>query len=107
MSTAGQTFSWLLLVPTRAAIAPYQTSFVGPPEPNPPKPPAAVLSGVVRRVGLVDYLLNPATRLMVIAMITAPKTNEIRACRRTVVRMVPLPMSVSETWNVIPTVKAM
>jgi pimeloyl-ACP methyl ester carboxylesterase len=67
----------------------------------------SVLSGVVRRVGLVDYLLNPATRLMVIAMITAPKTNEIRACRRTVVRMVPLPMSVSETWNVIPTVKAM
>ena len=65
------------------------------------------LSGVARRVGLVAYLLNPATRLIVIAMITAPKTNEIRACRRTVVRTVPLPMSVSETWNVIQTVKAM
>ena len=59
-----------------------------------------------RRGGLVAYLLNPATRLIVIAMITAPKTNAISACRRTAVRMIALPMSVSETWKVIPTVKA-
>lgn len=74
--------------------------------PRQPTPPTAASRPHRRGVGVAPYLLNPATRLMVIAMITAPKTNEIRACRRTLVRMLALPMSVSDTWKVIPTVKA-
>ena len=46
--------------------------------------------------GSVGYLLSPATTLIVTAIITAPNTKEINACRSTVTRMIILEMAVSE-----------
>lgn len=52
-------------------------------------------------------LSNVAITLTTNARITAPKRYDKRAWRSTVRRMTRLPMSVSDTWNVIPTVNAM
>jgi len=46
--------------------------------------------------GSVGYLLSPATTLIVTAIITAPNTKEINACRSTVTRMIVFEMAVSE-----------
>jgi hypothetical protein len=51
------------------------------------------------------YFASPDTRLIEVAMITAPSGNDSHACRRAVRLMGLVWMSVSETWNVIPIVK--
>ena len=48
------------------------------------------------------HLLSPATRLIVTAMMTAPKRYDSRACRSAVARIADVCRFVSETWNVIP-----
>lgn len=70
--------------------------------------PQALVGLVVVAVGRVrrPYLLSPATRLIVMAMMTVPNRKDTRACRRTVLRICMSTMSVSETWKVIPTVNA-
>ena len=63
--------------------------------------------GPDRRDGAAPgYLPRPATRLMVAAMTTPPKTYESSACRRAVRRISLVRRSVSDTWNVMPMVKA-
>jgi hypothetical protein len=58
------------------------------------------------RRGTVTYHpANPATRLIDVAMITAPSGNDSHACRSAVRRICLVWMSVSETWNVMPIVK--
>ena len=56
--------------------------------------------------GGARYLARPETRLIDVAMITATSGNDIKACRSAVRRICLDLMSVSETWNVIPIVKA-
>ena len=51
-------------------------------------------------------MARPEMRLMVAAMMTAPSGKEIHAWRRAVRRMCLVYRSVSDTWNVIPMVKA-
>ena len=51
-------------------------------------------------------LASPATRLMVAARITATNRNDNKACRSAAARISLLVKSVSETWNVMPMVKA-
>jgi hypothetical protein len=43
--------------------------------------------------------------LIVVAMMTAPTGNDSHACRSAVRRICFDPMSVSESWNVMPIVK--
>ncbi len=52
------------------------------------------------------HRLSPATRLMVSATMTVPNRYDSREWRSTVARNDRLFSSVSETWNVIPTVNA-
>ena len=54
-----------------------------------------------------SYLVRPASRLIVVAMITAPNRYDSSAWRSTVARKVALFRSVSETWKVMPMQKAM
>ena len=49
---------------------------------------------------------SPAIRLIVPARMTAPNRYESRECRSAALRMSLLVKSVSETWNVMPMVKA-
>ena len=51
-------------------------------------------------------MLSPATMLITDAMMTAPYRYDRRACRSTLARIAGSVTLVSETWNVIPTVKA-
>lgn len=55
---------------------------------------------------LRPHLARPETRLIAVAMITATSGNDIKACRRAVRRICLDLMLVSETWNVMPIVKA-
>src|ERR1022692_21584 len=58
------------------------------------------------QVGTLTYHpASPATRLIVVAMITTPRGNDSQACRRAVRRICLVWMFVSETWNVMPIVK--
>ena len=60
-----------------------------------------------RDAGLLDYVFSRlAITLIVVARITAPNRNEMSACRSTWWRISRRVMSVSDTWNVIPTVNA-
>ncbi len=52
------------------------------------------------------HLARPETRLIAAAMMTAPKGNESHACLRAVRLITLVCRSVSETWNVMPRVKA-
>jgi hypothetical protein len=74
---------------------------------RPLSPPSAAISAggwlEPRRAG---YRSSPATRLMVVARMTAPSRYESSAWRSTVARRAAVCSSVSETWKVIPTVKA-
>ena len=47
---------------------------------------------------------SPAIKLIVTARTTAPSRYDSKACRSTVARIEVKPISVSETWKVIPTV---
>src|ERR1022692_4751451 len=51
------------------------------------------------------HLASPATRLIDVAMMTAPKGNDSHACRSAVRRICLDSMLVSDTWNVMPIVK--
>jgi hypothetical protein len=72
---------------------------------------SASLSGICwmacaeRRGTVTFHPANPATRLIDVAMITAPRGNDSHACRSAVRRICLVWMSVSETWNVMPIVK--
>ena len=77
----------------------------------PARSPARYPSCPVRYPGRADAaqpppLLRPAMRLMVTARITAPNRKDSSACRRVAERIVDVCRSVSETWNVMPTVSA-
>jgi DNA-binding NarL/FixJ family response regulator len=52
------------------------------------------------------YLSSPATRLMVVARMTAPSRYDSRAWRSAAARKAEVWSAVSDTWKVIPTVKA-
>jgi hypothetical protein len=73
-------------------------------------PPGGALPDGPRRapariVNWPCHLASPATTLIVVAMITAPMGNDIHACRSAVRRICLDWIPVSETWNVMPTVK--
>lgn len=55
---------------------------------------------------LASHFASPDTRLIDVAMITAPSGNESHACCSAVRRISLDPMSVSETWKVMPIVNA-
>src|SRR2546421_10254997 len=57
--------------------------------------------------GHVDHLLSPATMLIVNATITVPNTYASKAWRSTWARIADVLTSLSDTWNVMPTVNAM
>ena len=66
------------------------------------------LSGILLAGGMLAWLCHlasPDTRLIDVAMITAPSGNDSHACRSAVRRICLDLMSVSETWNVMPIVK--
>jgi hypothetical protein len=52
------------------------------------------------------YLSSPATRLMVVARMTAPSRYDSSAWRSAAARNAEVCSAVSDTWKVIPTVKA-
>jgi CheY-like chemotaxis protein len=60
----------------------------------------------VRRPLRRIYLSSPATRLMVVARMTAPSRYDSRAWRSVAARKAEVCRAVSDTWKVIPTVKA-
>ena len=61
--------------------------------------------GNCSRLGPV-HVLRPATTLTITAMITTSKTKDMSACRSAVIRTSVVCSGVSDTWNVIPMVKA-
>ena len=70
------------------------------------EPERDLLDGMCRAARDGDvHPANPATRLIDVAMITAPRGNDSHACRSAVRRICLVWMSVSETWNVMPIVK--
>lgn len=60
----------------------------------------------VRGASVVRYCSSEATEFTVSARITAPKRNERSACLSATRRIARDVRVVSETWNVIPMVKA-
>ena len=66
------------------------------------------LGGILLAGGMLAWLCHlasPDTRLIDVAMITAPSGNDSHACRSAVRRICLDSMFVSETWNVMPIVK--
>lgn len=62
--------------------------------------------GATATAGADVYWLSVTTALMALAMITAPNRYEMNMCRSIADLTAELRMSVSDTWNVMPTVKA-
>jgi hypothetical protein len=64
-----------------------------------------VLAGLGGMPAWLCHLAGPDTRLIDVAMMTAPRGKDSHACRSAVRRIFLDPMLVSDTWNVIPIVK--
>jgi hypothetical protein len=69
-------------------------------------PPAAISAGSRLESEAAGYLSSPATRLMVVARMTAPSRYDSSAWRSAAARNAEVCSAVSDTWKVIPTVKA-
>ena len=96
------------MFPTRSSSEFATSIAISPPSLAPARSvPGATLPVVLTGAGLLDYVFSRlATTFTVVARITAPNKNEMSACRSTWWRISDRVMSVSDTWNVMPTVNA-